>query len=157
MQQPSLPLRRRLCLSLVLPWFAPLARAQGRHSKDDAIKMVEKAVAMHTASGKARVLAAINQKNGPFHQGDLYVFAYDIGGTMLAHPVNPKLVGRNMLDVPDSNGNYWRKTIQKINASKGAAIWADYTYRNPVNGRNEPKSCYVRKFEDVIYCSGVYL
>lgn len=155
MKQVSLPLRRSLCISLALPWIGSPARAEG-HSKEEAIKMVEKAIAMHKAVGKEKTLAAVNQKDGPFVEGEVYLFVYDITGMMVAHAVNPKLVGRNLLEVPDPDGKYWRKTIRDVAVTKGSG-WVDYKYKNPVTGRNEPKSSYVHKMDDVIYCCGIYL
>ncbi len=35
-----------------------------------------------------------------FDKNELNAFAYDMTGTTLAHPVNSKLAGRNLLEVP---------------------------------------------------------
>ncbi|MGY4829828.1 cache domain-containing protein [Sphaerotilaceae bacterium SBD11-9] len=147
--------RRRLCIALAAASLATHAFAEGP-GKDDAVKMIEKAVAMHKASGKDKTLAAVNQHGGPFHKGELYVFAYDTTGAIVAHPVNPKLVGKNLLEVPDPDGKFYRKTIQELAATKGSG-WVDYKYKNPATGRNEPKTTYIQKVGDVIYACGVYL
>jgi cytochrome c len=149
------PLRRLMCIFWMVPGGAAHA-APKAYGRADVIQMVERAVAMHKERGKAATLAAISQTNGPFHRGELYVFAYDTTGKMLAHPVNPKLIGKNLLDVPDISGKLWRRTIQELAARKGSG-WVDYTYKNPVSGRNEPKSTYIQKVDDVIYCCGIYL
>ncbi|HET7795147.1 MAG TPA: cache domain-containing protein [Rhizobacter sp.] len=153
MRTPS-STRRCLCIALATASLATHAFAEGP-SKDDAVKMIEKAVAMHKASGKDKTLSAVNQHGGPFHRGELYVFAYDTTGAIVAHPVNPKLVGKNLLEVPDPDGKFYRKTIQELAATKGSG-WVDYKYKNPATGRNEPKTTYIQKVEDVIYACGVY-
>ena len=38
------------------------------------------------AAGRARALAAFNDRNGPFVYRDLYVFAYDLDGICLGGP-----------------------------------------------------------------------
>lgn len=78
---------------------------------DEAKAMVEKAAALVKAEGRDKALAEIGNPQGQFVKGSLYVFVYDLTGTMVAHPVNPKLVGKNMLEVPDAGkavpqGNY---------------------------------------------------
>ncbi len=123
--------------------------------KDDAIKMVEKAVGMHQSSGKEKTLAAISQKDGLFHKGELYAFAYDTTGVIVAHPVNAKLIGKNMLEVPDPDGKLYRKAIVETAMAKGTG-WVDYKYKNPKSGRVEPKTSYFRRVGDVIYLCGVY-
>jgi cytochrome c len=154
MNATFLPARRGLCLAFASLWMATAAHAEGP-TKDDAVKMIEKAAAMHKGSGKAQTLAAVSQPDGPFHKGELYVFAYDTTGAIVAHPVNPKLVGKNLLEVPDPDGKFYRKTIQELAATKGSG-WVDYKYKNPSTGRNEPKTTYIQKVGDVIYACGVY-
>lgn len=153
---PSL-MRRGLGVALAsLALLSPAWAAGDEPTKDDAVKMIDKAVAMHKAAGRDKTLAAVNQKDGVFHKGELYVFAYDTAGAIIAHPVNPKLVGKNLLEVPDVDGKFYRKTIQELAASKGSG-WVDYKYKNPSTGRNEPKTTYIQKVGDVIYACGVYL
>lgn len=155
MKQTPFSVRRNLCLSLASLCIASPTLAEGP-GKDEAVKMIEKAVTMHKASGKDKTLAAVNQKDGPFHKGELYVFAYDTSGAIVAHPVNAKLLGKNLLEVPDTDGKFYRKTIQELAATKGSG-WVDYKYKNPVTGRNEAKTTYIQKVGDVIYACGVYL
>jgi len=55
-------------------------------------------------------------------QGELYVFAYDLNGLLRAHPKNPKLIGRNLMDKPDSKGKLFRKEIMDKAKSAGRRI-----------------------------------
>ncbi|MEZ5576195.1 MAG: hypothetical protein R3F44_11365 [Candidatus Competibacteraceae bacterium] len=73
--------------------------------------MVEKAVAYLNEHGKDKALMEFNKPNGMF-KGDLYVFAYDMNGAV-GHP-NPKLIGVNLLDKPDSTGKLFRKEINEL-------------------------------------------
>ena len=125
-------------------------------TKADAVKMVEKATAFYKANGREKLLAELNTKNGQFHKGTLYVVAIDMNHTMLAHPINPKLVGKNTLNVPDVDGKYFRR--ENIAVAKGPGSgWVDYKYTNPETGKAEAKTGYVVKIDDdLILTCGVY-
>ena len=53
-------------------------------------------------NGKEKALKAFNKPDGKFVKGEMYVFAYDLNAVMMAHPVNPKLVGKSLLNEADS-------------------------------------------------------
>jgi cytochrome c len=124
-------------------------------TKDDAVKMVEKAVLFAKSNGKDKALAEINQKGGQFHHGELYVFVYDLQGTIVGHPINPKLVGKNMMEVPDPDGKFYRKTIVEVATTKGQG-WVDYKYKNPDNNKIEAKTTYFQRGGDLIFAAGIY-
>ena len=125
-----------MLVALMVPCgFATAANA----TRDDAVKMVEKATAYALANGKDKFIAEVNVKDGRFHQGELYVFVTDLSYTMLAHPVNPKLIGQYIVDVPDVDGKLYRKEMVQVARTKGHG-WVDYKYKNPVSGKVEPKT-----------------
>ena len=125
-------------------------------SEADAAKaMVEKASALIKAEGRDKALAEIGNPQGQFVKGEMYVFAYDLTATMVAHPVNAKLVGKNLLDVPDAEGKLFRKEIIELAKTKGSG-WVDYKYKNPKDGKIESKTTYIQKEGDVVLCCGVY-
>src|ERR1035441_10311975 len=68
--------------------FAFLSYAADR---DDAKTLVKRAAAYVKYQGKEKALAEISTPKGMFDKGELYVFAYDLQGVMLAHPKNPAL------------------------------------------------------------------
>lgn len=117
--------------------------------------MVDKVAAYLKSNGKDKLLAEVNTKGGQFHHGELYVFVYDGGATILAHPINPGLVGKNTLDVPDVAGKFYRKEIVELAKNKGSG-WVDYMYTNPSNGKTEPKTAYILKSSELILVAGVY-
>ncbi len=131
-----------------------LAYAGERGTPEDAKMMVEKAVAYLNEHGKDKALAEFNKPDGMFAKGDLYVFAYDTDGVMVGHP-NPKLIGVNLLDKPDSKGKLFRKEINELAKNKGSG-WVDYTYLNPVSKQEEPKTTYIQKVDGLIICGGAY-
>lgn len=122
--------------------------------KEDATQLVGEAASL-VAKDRSAAIAEIGNPKGRFVKGELYVFAYDLNGTMLAHPVNPKLVGKNLLDVPDAGGKMFRKEIlDGVKASGNATV--DYKYKNPHSGAIENKVSYCRKASDLAVCAGYY-
>ena len=122
---------------------------------DQAKAMVEEAVAFFNANGKQKTLTEISTPKGKWVKGDLYVFAYDLNGVVVAHPINPKLIGKNLLDVPDAAGKTFRKDIAEVARTKGTG-WVDYKYKNPSTNKIEDKSTFLMKAGDVIICCGTY-
>lgn len=123
--------------------------------KAEAVRLVEKAAEFMKANGKEKAIAEMSNPNGQFVKGALYVFAYDLNGVMMAHPKNPKLIGQNLIDKTDSKGKLFRKEIIDLAKSQGSG-WVDYFYLNPQTKKEEDKTTYLRKVEDLVICCGVY-
>ncbi|HET9642002.1 MAG TPA: cache domain-containing protein [Burkholderiaceae bacterium] len=124
-------------------------------TKADAEGIVEKAATFAAKNGPDKLVSEVNKKDGPFHQGELYVFVFDKTGTVVAHPVNPALVGKNQVSEPDADGKLFRKEILEVAQTKGSG-WVDYKYKNPVTGAIEAKTSYVKKQGDLIIAAGAY-
>jgi cytochrome c len=132
-----------------------VSSVSGSGSADEAKALVEKAAAYLKANGKEKAIAEIGKPKGLFDKGELYAFAYDMTATILALPTNPKLVGKNMYDIPDADGKYYRREVVQIAKAKGSG-WVDYKYLNPVSKKIEAKTTYVLKVDDVIIAAGAY-
>ncbi|MBI5589228.1 MAG: cache domain-containing protein [Deltaproteobacteria bacterium] len=142
-------------MSVFLISFMFVLPNSARATIDDAKAMVEKAEAYFQANGKEKTLQELNNPKGEFVKGDLYVFAYDAVGTMVAHPINAKLIGLNNQDVPDVDGKLWRKeAIEKVRQNGSAVV--DYKYKNPVSGKVEQKTTFFKKVGDYIFACGTY-
>ncbi len=146
----------RTCLFVLAAGFLPFTASATSPTKQDAQAIVEKAAAYAAANGKDKLLAEVNKKDGSFNQGELYVFVYDLQGTLIADAVNPSLRGQNNLSKPDADGKLFRKEFVEVATSKGKG-WVDYKYANPTTGKVEAKTSYVLKQGDVIIIAGVYL
>lgn len=134
--------------ALVLPGLASA-------SLDEAKAMVEKAAAYFQANGKEKAIQEFNNPKGEFVKGEIYVFAYDATGTVIAHPVNPKLVGTNTLEVPDVDGKFWRKEAMEKVGKDGTAV-VDYKFKNPASNKVEQKTSYFKKAGDIVIGCGTY-
>lgn len=145
-------MKKMLMVAVMLFAFGGMVYAS---EKDAAKEMVNQAVAFVQAKGRDAAIAEFNNPKGQFVKGELYVFAYDLTATMLAHPKNPKLVGKNFIDVPDTDGKLFRKEIVELAKAKGEG-WVDYKYKNPVDNKIEPKTTFIKKAGDMVICCGVY-
>ena len=122
----------------------------------DAIAMAERGAALIKAKGKEEMMKRINAKDPDFVQGQLYVDLRDVKtGIVLAHPHNPSIVGKDLTDVPDANGKKYRRAIIELAAAKGKG-WVDYQYKNPTNGKIEPKTTYILLVDGVVLEAGIY-
>jgi len=133
----------------LFPAFSSLA-----DSPEQAVKLVKSAAAFYRANGLESTLEELSNPKGQFREGELYVFAYDLTGNMLAHP-NNSLVGQNLTDVPDADGKLFRKEFVVVATTKGSG-WVDYKHRNPKTKQMEMKTTYVEKVEDIIVCCGIF-
>ncbi len=122
---------------------------------DEAKGLVEKAVVYYQANGKEKALKEFSTPGNQFVKGELYVFVYDMTGTIIAHPINQKLVGMNVLETPDVDGKFFRKEIIEL-AKKGGTGWVDYKYKNAKSGKIEQKTTYLKKAGENVICCGAY-
>ena len=120
-----------------------------------AVAMVDKGLAFLHQNGKDALIREVNNKNPAFIQDGVYLTVRALDGTQLAHPVNPRLIGKNMVILGDADGKLFRKEIIDQAASKGKG-WVDYRYNNPVSKVIEKKSTYFVKSGDVILEAGIY-
>lgn len=121
----------------------------------DATAMVKRAVALIKEAGKDKAIAAFNDPNGSFRKGDLYIFVTDTKGRMLANGSNAKLIGKDLIDLKDSDGKPFVKEYIDVAVKKGSG-WSDYKWVNPNTKAIEPKSTYVERVDDLVVGCGIY-
>ena len=124
-------------------------------TKDEAVAMVNKAVAFYKKEGAEKAFAAFDKKPGDFTDRDLYVLVYSTSGKVLAHGANAKLIGKDMNEATDVDGKPYVKERMAL-AAKQKTFWQDYKFVNPVTKKIEPKEAYCDVEGDAIICSGVY-
>jgi cytochrome c len=149
--------RRAFAAVAVFGLIATAAHAEERGTKDEAKAMVDAAVAHVKKVGSEQAFKDFSTDKANWSKKDLYVFAYDMKGACLAHGANEKLIGKDMLQVKDSNGKPIIVEMVKI-TSAGKDGWVDYDWAHPVTKKIEPKSSYVRKVSnpDAFVGVGVY-
>ena len=121
----------------------------------EATAMVDKAIAYFNANGKAAAFAAFDDPTGKFVKDDLYIYVLDFKGDILSHGANKKLIGQHFIDIKDADGKLFFRDIINVANTKGSG-WVDYKWTNPVSKKVEPKSAYLKKSGDYIFCCGIY-
>lgn len=151
-------MKRRLMLltlgtSLLLAGLP--ASAAERGTPEEAMAMAKKAIAYIKANGKDKAFAEINDPRGQFTDRDLYVVVYDLNGKNLAHGQNPRMIGKDLIDIRDGDGKYYMRERIEIIKTKGKG-WQDYKFLDPLTKKIEPKSMYIEKLDDMIVGCGIY-
>lgn len=119
------------------------------HSKTDkVVGLVKGAVALfnRVVSEGRSVTEAFSTMSYPlskkFVLGDLYLYALDFNGVMMAQGERPGLIGRNAWLSKDSTGKYVNQEIIKTLKETEEGIWIEYTSKNTL------KKAYAEKVQD---------
>ena len=125
-------------------------------TKEEAVAMVQKAVAAIKSEGPEKAYAEISNLSGPFVKGDLYIAVVGFDGTLLAYGSDVgERVGNNVMNIEDSDGKEVVKERIEL-AKKEPTFWQSYKFINPVTKTIEPKQMYCERLEETIVCGGVY-
>jgi cytochrome c len=121
----------------------------------EAEAMVAKAIAHAKKVGVDKAYADFTAKVVPFVDRDLYVVVYDLNGKVLAHGQNPKMVGKDLIELRDPDGKAFVKERVELGKSKNK-FWHDYKWTDPVTKKPLDKSTYCERHESVLFCAGIY-
>jgi methyl-accepting chemotaxis protein len=121
----------------------------------DAQAMVEKAHAYVKANGKVKAFSAFNDPKGEFLKGELFIFAQDFHGVILAYGGNTAMVGQNLYDAKDVNGKYLGKGMIELAKTQGNG-WYEYHFLNPHTNVVQPKITYIQRVDDYYLACGIY-
>jgi signal transduction histidine kinase len=134
-----------------------LPNARAEDEKQSAVDLVNKAIEYYKSNGKDKAFAEISVPKGQFtkENGELYVFVYDMTGTVVAHGQNPQEIGLNKLQAKDKNGKFYVRERIDLAKTKGEG-WQDYMFKEPKTGKSAPKTSYIKKVDDYIFGCGVY-
>jgi len=118
-------------------------------------RWVQKAIAFYENSSKEETLSRIADPKGPFIDGERYIFALDLEGKLLAHPFSRRLVGRNLMDLRDSEGrNFIRKLLTK--AKNRGYGFIGYMWQAPNSQDELYKTIFFERVDGMVLCSGFY-
>lgn len=121
----------------------------------EAEAMVGKAVTRVKAVGADTAYQDFTGRAPAFTDRDLYVVVYDLNGRVLAHGQNPKMVGKDLIDLRDADGKEFVKERVELARTKGK-FWHDYKFTDPVTKKVLPKSTYCERLESTAVCVGIY-
>ena len=143
-----------VAVAIALFSFSSIAADAERGTTQEAEAMVKKAIAHYKKNGKEKSMADFSKSPGPFVDRDLYVTVYTMNADALAH-INPKMVGKNMMELRDADGKYHIKERMEA-AQKGTSGWQDFKFYNPVSQKIEPKRMYWEKYDNLVFAAGAY-
>ena len=125
------------------------------HERIEVRKWVQDAITLYENAGKETLLREIADSRGRFVSDERYIFALDLNGTMVAHPMEPELTGKNLMDLRDSEGNAFIRKIVDTAKTKGYGF-TDYKWRSPASDDELHKTVFFERVDGIILCSGFY-
>lgn len=131
----------------ILAKYIPAIDASNEQNKERAWAFLNEAVSYANDNGIEKALQEFNNRSGSFVRGDLYIFAYDLNGTNIAHPFKPELIGqKGLLDI---NGvDVVGREIALAERGGGAMY---IVFPNPVHeNRDEPKLIFIEDINSSI-------
>ena len=132
-----------------------VSHAADQGTAAEAEAMVKKAVAFVKVNGPEK--AAEEFTNGKtFKDRDLYVVYTEFNGNVLAHGGNPKLVGKNLTGMKDSEGNPFFQMLLDLAKTKGKGWSGNYRFMNPTTQKLEAKVMYLESIGDTYVGVGIY-
>jgi cytochrome c len=146
-----------ILIAMIVALFAGTAVAEDTAAAAAVKAVVERGVIMAIVEGQDAALAAIGNPDGPFIDGDLYLFAGLVSEViMTAHPYS-SLVGQDLTDYEDPQGNLLFANFVVV-ASDAGAGWSEYWWPKP--GEDDPsrKLTYIMKVagQDLYIGCGYY-
>jgi len=103
-----------------------------------AIDHIYSAPGVDSGVAQARVKAILDRLT---YGEDGYFFVYDRAGVNLVHPIQPELVGQNLIDLTDSNGDPIIRTLLRVAQAGGG--FHRYRWNKPSRSQQEDKLSYV--------------
>lgn len=89
------------------------------------------------------VFSTLSYPAGRFVMGDLYLYAVDFDGQMMANGDRPGLIGTNVWEVRDSDGKFVNQEIINRLKKSNEGVWVEYRSKNAI------KSTYAEKVQDL--------
>jgi len=133
------------------------AYAGGSATPQEVIQKVKEAAAYLSKKGEAG-LAEFNKKGTKWVWKDTYIFVYRCDkGVVAAHPIKPKLVGKNLMGLKDIKGNML--FVQLCDASKNPkGGWVEYWWPKPGEKKPSRKISYILQVPGQPYqvAAGIY-
>jgi cytochrome c len=142
-------------LALFLLSSGSTGLAAGFGTAAEAEALVKRAINLIKTEGKDKAFREISNPKGKLVDRDLYIFVYDTNGKCLAHGFNQKMIGKDLLEMQDTDGKFYVKERVQIAKTKGKG-WQEYKFTDPITNKVEPKSAYLEKVDDMIVGCGIY-
>ena len=143
---------------LTVGFGLPAAPVMAEDANPQAIvDLVNNAVQLIVDKGEEDAFALLTDPNGEWVSGDLYVFVYDLSGTIKAH-LNKKLEGKNLMNLKDVKGKVFAAEFVSIAKSEQGEGWCEYYWPKPNEKEASPKVSFIKRVpgKDLLVGLGVY-
>jgi signal transduction histidine kinase len=135
--------------------LAGSAFADEMGTPDEAKAMSLKARTAVNEMGRGKAFAAFADPDGDFRDRDLYVFCVDMDGVLIAQPIKPELVGKNMYNFNKYGDLLFQDMIAL--AKKSGEGWVDYKWPHPGTDEIRAKTSYIATNDEGFFCGvGAY-
>ncbi len=143
--------RRSLILCSIIVLFFAFAFTNANAADDWATKeeceaKVKETLKIINEIGFEAVAEKINNREEAFRWKDSFLFCTDTEGVMLAHPA-AVLVGRSLMNMPDSDGELCMHKILEVGKGKGEG-WVHYTSVRRASNEKLMKNSFIAKVPD---------
>lgn len=120
----------------------------------DAIEHIYNDPDIKEAQAKTEVRSILSKLRYGF---DGYFFAYDRHGTNLVHPIQPELIGQNLLELQDEDGDFLIEALLREAQTGGG--FHQYLWQKPSTGEVVSKLSYAAWLErwDWMIGTGLYI
>ncbi|MDA0153293.1 cache domain-containing protein [Vibrio chagasii] len=120
----------------------------------DAIEHIYNDPDIQEAQAKTEVRAILSKLR---YGSDGYFFAYDRHGTNLVHPIQPELIGQNLLQLQDEDGDFLIEALLREAQTGGG--FHQYLWQKPSTGEVVSKLSYAAWLErwDWMIGTGLYI
>jgi len=125
------------------------------HEQIEVRNQVREAIAFYETAGKSRTLSEINKPDGRFVNNGHYLFALDLEGNMLAHPVQKHLEGKNAIDLRDLFGKSFIRKIVDVAKTRGYGF-TEYEWQVPATQESRHKTTFFERVDGMVLCCGFY-
>ncbi|WP_257285193.1 cache domain-containing protein [Endozoicomonas sp. SESOKO1] len=134
-------------------------RTELKHYVELALATIDDPLSRLTqGASRSTVEQEVKEILSALHYGeDGYFFAYSMDGVNHVHPVQPYLIGQNLLDIQDSDGKHLIRNLLH-HASQGGG-YERYKWRKPSKNGTEDKLAYVVNIPELGWMlgTGIYL
>ena len=146
---------RNIALGMLAVVLANSVTAAEMGTPEEAKAMSLDARATVNDMGREKAFAAFADPKGDFRDRDLYVFCIDMEGVVLAQPIKPELVGKNLFNFNKYGDLLFQDMVGVAKVSE--AGWVDYRWPHPGTGEIRPKTSYIATNDDGFFCGvGAY-
>jgi signal transduction histidine kinase len=126
------------------------------------VALVEEAAALIEKRGES-AYREFNIKGSKWFINQYYIFVYSVDGTCVFHPIEPELIGKNLMSLEDMDGKPVIRFITDVGRKpeKNASGWIFYLWPDKAQLMPLWKSAYIRKVvrpgnKTYLVGSGVY-